>query len=113
MYPFRQIGVGGNIENWSLEICYDDLLSVTSSELAQFKMYPNPSTDIVNITLPQSITDLNSIEVFDIAGRQIESINSFENLNAIQFNVSAFNSGVYIVRLNTEKGSFAKKLIVK
>jgi len=104
---------GGNIENFELEICYDDLLSTTSVELADFKLYPNPSSDVVTIALPQTINELKRIDVFDITGRRIETLDGFDNLNTIQLNVNTYNSGIYLVRLNTEKGSFAKKLIVK
>jgi len=104
---------GGNIENFALEICYDDFLSTNTVELAEFKMYPNPTSEVVNISLPQAVSNLDSIEVFDIAGRQLELFENFEDLNTIQLNVSTYNAGLYLVRLNTEKGSFAKKLIVK
>mgnify|MGYP006282665031 CR=1 FL=1 len=104
---------GGSIENFELEICYDDLLSTTSVALSEFKLYPNPSSEMVNIILPQSISRLNKIEIFDISGRLIDTKENIVDVSNVQFNVSAFNTGVYLVRLNTEKGAFTKKLIVR
>lgn len=103
---------GGSLDNFELEICYEDFLSVENQLLSQFKIYPNPSTDIVNISMPEGLNTVDRIEVLDMSGRQVDLLDVKE-VSFIQLNTSNYNSGIYLVKVNTSNTSFVKKLIVK
>jgi hypothetical protein len=68
-----------------------------------YKVYPNPTTDIVNIDIPDQ--DLRSIKILDLTGRLIKE--SFET----QFSISHFPIGIYFISAQTEKGTYLGKLI--
>lgn len=84
------------------------LLSTDEFAVDTFKVYPNPtSTGFVNIV---SANNENiDITVYDILGKQV--IN--ETLNNSRVNVSALNTGVYILKITQNNASVTKKLVIK
>jgi hypothetical protein len=84
------------------------LLSVDDFNATSFSVYPNPtSTGFVNIlgTTDNAIT----VSVYDILGKQV--IN--ETLTNNRINVSALNTGIYIVKISQNDASVTKKLVIK
>lgn len=69
-----------------------------------FSVYPNPTTDRLNIECGQTIS---RIEVLDVAGRTVMSQNG--NVNSI--NTKALTEGVYMLRVMTEAGVSAQKFV--
>lgn len=68
------------------------------------EIYPNPTTDRLNIECGQTIS---RIEVLDVAGRTVMSQNG--NVNSI--NTKALAEGVYMLRVMTEAGVTAQKFV--
>ncbi|HPX76717.1 MAG TPA: T9SS type A sorting domain-containing protein [Bacteroidales bacterium] len=64
-------------------------------------IYPNPATEIVYISTGEVNfgTDLN-IQVVDITGRVVKTINSFVNTEEIPINISDLPQGLYVFSLN-------------
>lgn len=78
----------------------DDMLSIS----------PNPSSNIVQVRLNDGV--ILSYSVIDLQGREV--VNA-ENVNTsyLALDVANFNSGSYIVRVETSKGIAQQKLIVE
>lgn len=87
------------------------ILSVNDQLAAKFNMYPNPATNVVNITNSENML-VNQVTVYDIAGKQL-STQAFNNENEIQLNVENLTSGTYMLHLQTEEGTAVKKLVKK
>ncbi len=68
------------------------------------EIYPNPTTDRLNIECEQAIS---RVEVLDVAGRTVMSQNG--NVNSI--NTKALAEGVYMLRVMTEAGVSAQKFV--
>lgn len=84
----------------------------TENFLAQkFNLYPNPATNIVNITNTENML-VNQITVYDTSGKQL-STKSFNNATEIQLNIENLASGTYILNLQTNEGTVVKKLVKK
>ncbi|WP_420575043.1 T9SS type A sorting domain-containing protein [Kordia sp.] len=83
-------------------------LSVGEVSGINVKIYPNPVTDILYITLDRS--EATTIKLLDVQGKQI--LSTTENSNAIEFDVSNVKSGVYFLKLNSNTAQFTKKIIV-
>src|SRR5690606_14967548 len=84
----------------------------TNEQLAEkFNMYPNPATNVVNITNSENML-VNQVTVYDIAGKQL-STQSFNNQTEIQLNVEHLASGTYMLHLQTAQGTAVKKLVKK
>lgn len=72
--------------------------------LDDFKLYPNPVRNILNIQLEETI---EKIEVYSILARKVlESTNS-------SVNVSNLASGMYLLKVYTQKGKVGVKRFVK
>ncbi len=85
--------------------------SIESSASQQlFKLYPNPTSHILNIQAKEII---QSIEVIDIWGRIIEKQNNPVSSQFMAIPTSQFTTGTYWLRIKTNKGiqaiSFMKK----
>lgn len=75
-----------------------DDLSVTDTEMNNFKLYPNPVADILNIST--SLTGKSNIEIISMLGDIIYS----QNMDSKESNldVSWLNSGVYFVNITNK-----------
>lgn len=82
-------------------------LSLNDEFLAKsITFYPNPVSDILII---DSKIPLTKVEVYNILGQKVKEINS--GFNSIP--MDNLSNGIYIVRLQSEKGFATKKLIKK
>ena len=79
-------------------------LSVKNPEMVSVSVYPNPASDILNIQTAESITNVTA---YNIAGQKVLQANT-QTLN-----VSALKSGVYILKVETTKGSATLKFVKK
>ena len=74
-----------------------------------FAIYPNPVTTTFDIASTNA-TAINNVKVIDINGRIVNDVN-VAGLNNIQINVADLSSGVYFVKVLTEKGIGTSKII--
>lgn len=72
-----------------------------------FTIYPNPTTDELNITTVNGL-ELNEISIFDLTGRKVKSFKNEKTLN-----VSDLASGTYIINIKTNEGTGTSKFIKK
>ncbi len=68
------------------------------------KLYPNPISNLINI---ESEVKINKIEIFNLYGRKIKSI----NFEANSIDISELSNGVYFIRLMTKEGIVSQKFI--
>jgi len=76
-------------------------LNMEEKEIAEMQVYPNPTSDKLNITFFLSETENVTTVLYDQQGRIINSINhgSFNGNNTININTEGLSSGIYFVRL--------------
>lgn len=93
---------------------WDPNLSTEKVTLDNLKIYPNPTTNILNIEF--STTDIEKVkfDIFDLNGRLIKTV-SQENSNQInqQINVESLQTGTYILVINTGKYTSTHKFVKK
>lgn len=75
--------------------------------LAAVGVYPNPSSEVFNISFGTAIGNTVLFEILDMQGKLIskEQVNNIAAGNVHTMNVAAYESGVYMLRITTEKGS--------
>ena len=71
----------------------------------QVKIYPNPSDGIVNIVA----TEASHIAIYDMVGKLI----STHRVDAQEVLTIQQASGLYIIKVETEKGISSYKLVIK
>lgn len=78
------------------------------------KVYPNPASDYVTVSVDAGTPGKVTLEVFDIMGRSV--LNMHENIQAGQkefkLDISALNAGIYNLNVRTAEGVMTKKLTV-
>jgi len=72
-------------------------------------IFPNPAKN--NITIENSNFEINTVELYNIAGQLVKS----EDVNSMRtnLNVSDLNKGIYILEIQSNKTSIRRKLIVE
>lgn len=74
-------------------------------------IYPNPTSDIMEISINLSNLTVLNAAIYDMYGKVINHISIYENLT--QISVNHLSSGVYFLQINTDKGIVTKKFIKK
>lgn len=74
-----------------------------------FALYPNPTED--RFTIRSNKVDLNSVEVYNLLGKKVKTVSAEANNQIINVDVTELPSGVYVIRLKSELGTFYKKVI--
>ena len=81
-------------------------LGINSQELTSISIFPNPASNYLNISLSNSNL-LKSVTIYDLYGKEVfKSNDSLEKISI--YNLS---KGTYLLILETDKGSFSKKII--
>lgn len=70
-------------------------LNIEEFNKIQMKVYPNPASEI--ITVSNNYTKNYIINIFDVNGKLLKTLNADEN--QISINISEFNSGIYIIEV--------------
>lgn len=75
------------------------------------KVYPNPSSGLVNIRINQFVGKIN-LQVVDLNGRVVYSLEN-GNFNIEKtIDLSSFQSGVYILKINGESLNYTQKMVL-
>ncbi|RXR22122.1 S8 family peptidase [Flavobacterium stagni] len=74
-----------------------------------FFVYPNPASTEIHFNNPKELT-LNSVNIYDITGKLVAHSSSIVN-NTVD--VSALQSGMYMVKISSENGIFVRKFSKK
>jgi len=91
-----------------------EVISVESVQVApEIKVYPNPTTNFVNVDLPQNELT-GTLSIVSASGQLVRSVQSSEGEASIQLDVQDLPKGVYLVRwVQSDDQIVVKKLIVQ
>ncbi len=84
-----------------------------SSFLSNISISPNPTSSSINLSFNQAQLQTTSIEIVDVLGRTvyIENLPKFAGSYNKELSLTAFNKGVYFVRIIGKNGSEIRKII--
>ena len=105
-YCYQIMAVANNVKSDVSEPVCVDVTPVGISEAGKdvFTLYPNPVSGTLRINTEESITDC---QVFNMQGLLIYSTTS----DVKEIATDDWASGIYIIRITTEKGSAEKRII--
>ena len=104
-------GDGGTINAVKIIICnIQPPLSLEENVLSGLKIYPNPTTGIVNIDLGASLSDTSIVNLFDIQGRIISTKEMNSSVDSI--NISNLSDGVYLLTIENGTSKTTKKIVL-
>jgi hypothetical protein len=90
---------------------YNSTLGISILAKKPFSIYPNPSEGIVYVKVTTAADDFK-INVRDMSGRIVKTINSKEELNG-GINLSEYGKGVYLLEVNFSNSQFVERVIIK
>ena len=81
-------------------------LSSSNFEARDFSIFPNPATNQLNIQSEN--VAIQHLEIFNLSGKRVlqQTYNATEAID-----VSSLAKGLYIIKIETDSGSFTKKLV--
>ena len=81
-------------------------LSNNDKEKVEFAMYPNPTSDVLNLTFSENLD--KNYSIYDLLGREVLN-GKFENTSEAQISVENLQIGTYILRIGGTNKKFIKK----
>jgi len=107
------------IKLWELSstlnyLLFDNITSVYEPiEKSNILITPSPASNYINITIPQSITQVKSIYITNILGEKIFDLSDVNKVdNFYQVDINQLSAGTYFVIVSTESKDYFGKIIV-
>ncbi|MFN2262416.1 MAG: T9SS type A sorting domain-containing protein [Psychroflexus sp.] len=95
--------------NGDVAFFWNEVLSSSSFDSKKLAIYPNPSESYFSIEGTENLS-IEKLKIYDLQGKLIKTLDSnSENT----YDSSDLNRGVYILKINGEKGVFNQKLVVE
>ena len=96
---------------YSIHVNNESLSSVNEEELQrEITLYPNPAQQSLTISY-NGVLKHPKVEVFNLEGRLIKSIDNKTNIKKLMVDVSSLSNGVYLLRLEDKEKAITKKFI--
>jgi hypothetical protein len=77
----------------------DTSTSIRNTILASASVYPNPTVDVVNVKMNETVSPNAVVTVFDAIGRKTYNRSYIVSNNEIRFNVADLMNGYYIINI--------------
>lgn len=110
-FAFNHVSATQQATSMSLAL---DTFAITSQlnneqfAINKFEVYPNPTTDVLNVSSIGS--DISSVQIFDLNGRQVIA-KSFSNVSEAQINVNELSTGMYLINITSGDKTVTKKFL--
>ena len=104
--PYAIPNYTGKVPIISVDFDFDAGESINDNNFDEFGVYPNPANTTVNV----SNVENSSIQIFNMLGSVVASIDSNDNIATID--ISNLPVGTYIVKVSNEKGVGTRKFNV-
>ena len=88
---------------------YTSALTNPNAQNISLQLYPNPTNDVINITLDQT-TIINQIDIFDQAGRKVETYSNASPIYTLS--LKHLQKGVYTIKVITDETTFTQQIIL-
>jgi subtilisin family serine protease len=125
VYYIVQNIIGQNINKW-IPVNYNSKLrfqytihyespsfSIEENQFDPILVYPNPTANTIFVRFSDFSSFSNAVlDVFDLNGKKMNSINFSNNGGVVEVNTSVLTNGVYILRVNCENGMIYNKKII-
>lgn len=100
-----------------LVIYFNSMVNVDDNEkfIENISVYPNPTSDYINIEFLKSFSDKVSIKMYDVSGKTVYSseIEKVTENDISAIDVSEFSTGVYTMQIISSLSSYEKKIIIR
>jgi hypothetical protein len=102
-YRLKIISVDGSIR-------YSEVVAVRITDSKAPFLFPNPVKSVLHIF--QGTEPIKFINLYDIMGRHVGSFSNPAGNNSINFPVSSYANGIYVIEIRTEQSVYRQKIVV-
>lgn len=103
----------GNTASCSFKLTVGPTLGgISVADYGTISLYPNPTKDVLIVANPNNIL-LETIAIFDITGRLVQSIELTKRSSGISIDVSGLSTSTYMVVISGESGKISKRMVKK
>jgi photosystem II stability/assembly factor-like uncharacterized protein len=99
------------------QFTYSPIRSVNfeSGKKTEFKVYPNPTADVLNLQFDADRAQNTQIELFDNLGKLVHSYDftSKEGNNHLFFNTQRFAAGLYTLKIQQRASVVVEKVVIR
>ncbi|GHC55747.1 T9SS type A sorting domain-containing protein [Ulvibacter litoralis] len=92
-------------DDFIINVVLDTALGLDNNSLAGVSIYPNPASDVLNVSVPSTV-EVTSAVLYDVLGKDtgVSLVNG-------AMNTANLARGVYILSINTTAGSLTEKVV--
>ena len=105
--PLAMADLGFPDAHHIINLIYNESLSVGDNLSENISVYPNPTSGVFNISIPSNVEVLKS-SLVDVLGKTTGVV-----YGNGQMNVAALSPGIYFMKLETNLGTYNKKVVVR
>lgn len=109
-YDYQMVYYNKGSETWGTPLNWSLILSANEIGKNDFKIFPNPFNDVLNIEFPDFKNDPSKIEITDVNGRLVKSLDSEEQQDLKIF-TGDMKPGFYLLKIELGNNSFHYKLL--
>jgi len=80
-------------------------LSVPTFKTNSFVIYPNPTSNFINIKKLDTTTNITNIKIYNVLGNLVQFENKIENNPEISIAINQLNNGLYFMTIEDIEGS--------
>jgi len=91
-----------------LQVIIWRLHQVNKNYKPQVQLFPNPASEFISV---QTTHMISRLMIFNIKGQLIYHESS--NTQQLKLEISEFESGLYLIKVETDKGVFSDQLMIK
>ncbi|MCC5922630.1 MAG: T9SS type A sorting domain-containing protein [Crocinitomicaceae bacterium] len=85
-------------------------VSTNNFELANVKVYPNPTSDFLQVELPEGMEN-TTIQILDVSGKVVLAQEANKSLSTIA--VNKLTAGTYIVNIQNDSQRITRNIVIK
>lgn len=101
---------------YDIQILQLDNLSVDENEFSSsISLYPNPASNLINISFNATDASVEQIVIYDLSGRVMKNIakNTLNNSSQIPVDIQDLANGTYLMKISSNNNTTTKKFMVK
>lgn len=97
--------IGESFPAFGWTLTGSEVIGVGENLAEMVSIYPNPTTDILNIQVPSSV-EITSVAMYDVLGKRV-SVSYANNV----IDTANLSTGVYMLKVETSAGALTQKIV--
>lgn len=113
VYTVTVTNVSGCSATATTTVSVVDCSGIEDSYLEQINVYPNPTTDVFTVSIPDAMVNDTKVAIINLVGEQVYSINATQSKTMISSQSLGLKAGIYLIQVMYNSQSKVVRLIVR